>query len=345
MFDVVLCQNNERPEWDRYVAHASSATICHDFVWHSVINDVYGHRPFYLLARHDNEVAGVLPLFLVKSHLFGNSLTSMPFLDYGGICAERDAVAEQLVRRAQNLMGECGVDYIELRQYYPTTTDGAVRLDKVGMVLDLSPGSVALWRALPAKVRNQVRKAEKSGLTALVGSGELLDDFYPVFVQNMRDLGSPVHHKRFFAQIFTHFGDQVRLVVVRDGTKVVGGLVFLCFRDTVTVPWASSLREYFAKCPNNLLYWEALQYACTRGYSRFDFGRSSVGSGTYNFKKQWGAQAVQLYWQLLSRDGTSKSVSFSAHREKYKIVLELWKRLPLPITQLVGPMIRKYLTN
>ena len=327
------------------VQSAPTATICHHFLWQSVIQSAYGHQPFYLLAQDQGQVLGVLPLVLVRSRLFGCSLTSMPFLDYGGVCSDHESVAHTLVLRAQQLMHEHAVDYVELRQRLPTNTDGNVRLDKVGMVLDISPGSEALWTGLPAKTRNQVRKAQKSDLKVAVGGGELLDEFYEVFVENMRDLGSPVHHKNFFAHIFEQFGEQVRLFVVRDQQRPVGGLVCFFFRDTVTVPWASSLRRYISKCPNNILYWEALQYACTRNYQRFDFGRSSIDSGTYAFKKQWGAKPVQVYWQMLSKDANSKSLAFSASESKYKIVIEAWKRLPIPVSAVLGPAIRRYLTN
>jgi len=343
--EIVLCGEREREEWGGFIEQTPAATICHHYLWQTIIQSAYGHQPFYLLARDGGRVQGVLPLVLVRSRLFGSSLTSMPFLDYGGVCTEHEDVRAALVRRAQLLMHEHTVDCVELRQRVPTGTDGTVRLDKVGMVLDLSPGIEALWTGLPAKTRNQVRKAQKSGLTVVSGGGELLEEFYAVFVENMRDLGSPVHHKLFFTRMFEQFGEQVRLFVVRDDHQAVGGLVCLFFRDTVTVPWASSLRRYSSKCPNNMLYWEALEYACERDYRRFDFGRSSVDSGTYAFKKQWGAKPVQVYWQLLSRAPERKSVAFAAHEAKYKIVIEAWKRLPVPVTIILGPAIRRYLTN
>ncbi len=343
--EVLLWSQDEEQQWRAFVEDAPTATICHHFTWQSVIQAAYGHKPFYLLAREEGQVRGVLPLILVKSRLFGASLTSMPFLDYGGVCTEKEEVAKALVCRAQALMREHGADSVELRQRTPTGNDGAVRLDKVGMVLDISAGSEALWTSLPAKTRNQVRKAQKSDLKVEVGGGELLDEFYGVFVENMRDLGSPVHHKKFFAHIFEQFGEQVRLFVVRDQQQTIGGLICFFFRDTVTVPWASSLRRYIVKCPNNILYWEALQYACVHNYRRFDFGRSSIDSGTYAFKKQWGAKPEQVYWQLLSKNPETKSVAFSASEDKYKLVIEAWKRLPLSVSVLLGPVIRRYLTN
>ncbi len=345
LVDIVLCGTRERDAWELFVQNAPNATICHHFLWQSVIQSAYGHRPFYLMARDGEHVRGILPLILVSSRLFGRSLTSMPFLDYGGVCTDDAGIANALIERAKLLMREYAVDCVELRQRMPTGDEGSVRRDKVGMVLDLSPGIEALWRGLPTKMRNHVRKAEKSGLKVEVGGGELLPEFYPVFLENMRDLGSPVHHQLFFRRIFEQFGEQVRLFLVRDEGHPIGGVVCFFFRDTVTVPWASSLRRYATKCPNNLLYWAALQYACAQNYARFDFGRSSIDSGTYVFKKQWGAQPIQVYWQLLSKDPEQTSLAFAANESKYKIAVEAWKRLPLPVTKILGPAIRKYLTN
>ena len=342
--EIMLCGPQERDLWDAYVHHAPRATMCHQFAWRPIIQQAYGHRTFYLMARSEDQVRGVLPLVLVKRPLFGRSLTSMPFLDYGGICADDEAVAKRLMDYAVRLRQEHHIDSVELRQCEPPAQTGTVRLDKVSMILDLSSGAKAVWRSLPAKVRNQVRKAKKSGLTASAGGCELLDEFYDVFAVNMRDLGSPVHDRAFFSTMLAEFGSHAKLVVARDGRRAVGGLVCLFFKDTVLVPWASSLREYFPKCPNNLLYWEAIQFGCARGCTRFDFGRSSIGSGTYDFKEQWGAKPRQLYWHVLSKNGR-QSTTLSAANPKYRLALEVWRRLPLTLTKVLGPRIRKYLTN
>lgn len=343
--DIVLCDAKCQDEWDNYVRESSSTTFCHQFAWRAVIEEAFGHRTFYLMARKGQAVGGILPLVLVKSALFGTSLTSMPFLDYGGICADDPEIALRLLVAAKRLQDEQRVGTVELRQCQPMAEAGPARLDKVSMVLDLSPGAEVLWRSLPAKVRNQVRKAEKSGLTIAEGGIEFLDDFYNVFLVNMRDLGSPVHDKAFFLHIFRNFGQQARCTLIRDGQKTVGGLIVLLFKDTMLVPWASSLREYFSKCPNNLLYWSAIQYGCQQGFRQFDFGRSTIGSGTYEFKRQWGAQPRQLHWQSVGAANSRASTTVSAQDGKFHAAVEVWKRLPIPVTRVLGPRIRKYLTN
>jgi serine/alanine adding enzyme len=342
--EISACSDEEGYEWDGFVASSPEATVCHLFHWRSIISAVYGHRPIYLMAKCRRDVRGVLPLFVVKSKLFGRSLTSMPFLDYGGACADSPDVARSLCNHALRLVPRVGAEYLEIRQCFSPSESASVRLDKVSMILDLSPGVERLWHLLPAKVRNQVRKAEKAGLQVGFGGAELVEEFYPVFAANMRDLGSPVHHIAFFSHMFRCFENNAELAIIRDGSRVVGGLVALFFKDTVVIPWASSLRDYFPKCPNNLLYWEMIKRAASRGCQRFDFGRSSVDSGTYQFKRQWGAKPVQLYWQTLTSTGGTRPSS-PVDAAKFQLALEVWKRLPVGVTTLIGPRVRKYITN
>ena len=331
-------------EWSQYVLRTPAATLGHEWNWRTVIRKAYGHDSVYLIARQEGTVRGILPLIVVNSTLFGTSLASMPFLDYGGICADDQSIVHQLVQEARRLSGAPASTAIELRQVGQMSGFPEPRQDKVSMMLDLTGGEAGLWKGLPAKVRNQVRKAEKSGLRTIIGGRELVEEFYHVFVVNMRDLGSPVHGLSFFTSMAAEFDSQLRIRLVREGSKTVGGLISLRFKDTVVVPWASALREYFPKCPNNLLYWHEIQDRCAQGFKVFDFGRSSVGSGTYEFKRQWGACPVPLFWYVLAMDA-GRGNAINGIGLKYRLFREAWQRLPVGVTAALGPRIRKYLTN
>lgn len=341
---IITCAESHRFVWEEYVRRSPSTTLAHSWGWRSAIEETYGHKMLYLMAERQGIVRGILPLVLVKSPLLGISLTSMPFLDCGGVSADDTATEAALLDAAGTLQQTYRARCIELRHAHPIAGLPVLPHEKATMVLDLTSGEQRLWTALPAKVRNQVRKAEKSGLTVTSGGHELISDFYDVFVINMRDLGSPVHSRELFVRMAEAFGSAMRITLVRDRHKTVGGLVSLFFKDTMLVPWASSLREYFSKCPNNLLYWRAIEQACERGCKTFDFGRSSVGSGTYEFKRQWGSEPLPLHWQVISRSAEGGS-AVSAADSKFRIALEAWKRLPVGLTRILGPRIRKYLTN
>jgi FemAB-related protein (PEP-CTERM system-associated) len=331
-------------EWSQYVLRAPAATLGHEWKWRAIIRNAYGHDSAYLVARQAGVIRGILPLIVVNSPLFGASLASMPFLDYGGVCADDRAIGHRLVQEARRLCEVAASAAIELRQGAELSGLQEPRRNKVTMILHLTEREAGLWKGLPAKVRNQVRKAEKSGLATVVGGRELIEEFYRVFLVNMRDLGSPVHGLSFFTSMATEFGSQLRVRLVRDGNKTVGGLISLCFKDSVVVPWASALREYFPKCPNNLLYWHEIQDRCTQGFKLFDFGRSSVGSGTYDFKRQWGAVPMPLFWYVLAVHA-GRGNAIDGNSLKYRLFREAWQRLPLGVTAVLGPRIRKYLTN
>jgi serine/alanine adding enzyme len=159
------------------------------------------------------------------------------------------------------------------------------------MILELAPDVESQWRAFNAKLRNQIRKAEKSGLQSVLGDLELLDDFYAVFARNMRDLGTPVYPGRFFRNILEAFPQTTRIIGVYHERKMIAAGIASWFGDTLEMPWASSISDYKALCPNNMLYWQAIKFAIEKGFRRFDFGRSTPHEGTYNFKKQWGGTA------------------------------------------------------
>ena len=288
----------DRASWDAFVATRPEAFGYHEWAWRTVIADAFRHRSVYLIARRegDGAIAGVLPLIEINSRLFGRSLTSMPFLNYGGVLADDQEVARALLDAAAAAGRERQSRHVELRHVRRQFPDLPCREHKVSMHLTLAEG---IWDRLDRKVRNQVRKAEKSGLTVSRGGAELVPDFYAVFARNMRDLGTPVYARRFFEIILRAFPDRVRIVVVRlKGEAVAAGLTYRT-GSTVEVPWASSIREFNPLCPNHLLYWHVIESGIADGCTRLDFGRSTPNEGTFHFKAQWGAAPVPLCWEYV----------------------------------------------
>ena len=336
--------------WDAFVEAMPNATLSHMRGWREIIAGAYGHQTFYLTADIDGEIEGILPLVHIRSRLFGNSLVSMPFQDYGGIVAVNQEAFKALRDQAMQLKKERGARLVELRYREEpqsfAASEGVAYGDKSTLILDISSGEENLWKSFSPKVRNQVRKAQKSGLAVQIGGAELLDEFYRPFAVNMRDLGSPVHHPKFFAEIFRVFGDNVRLALIREGKKTIGGLIVIFHKTAAIVPWASCYRGYFSKCPNNLLYWETMQYACARGCTQFDFGRSSLNSGTYHFKLQWGAVPFPLHWRVYGdSDADKNNAQPPAESRGLRMASAIWKHIPTVFANVIGPHIRRFLSN
>jgi serine/alanine adding enzyme len=329
--------------WNDFVTNSPEGTLYHLTGWRNVIEKSYSHRSYYLLAQEEGKLKGILPLFLVKSRIFGSSLISLPFVDSAGLCSDGDQVEKALFEQTCKIASDEAVEYLELRQKKSLNLNLVTKTNKVTVSLNLDDDPQQLWKRLPSERRNRIRKTEKLGLSVEFAGKEALNCFYRIFAVNMRDLGSPVHSRSFFENILEEFPDNSQLVLVKYDQKYIGAALGLFFKDTFIIPWVSSLRKYFSLYPNNLLYWEAMKFACSKGLKIFDFGRSSVGSGTFTFKVRWGAKPQPLYWQYQPFK-KNKLPTLSADNPKYGTVIKLWKRLPVPITKLIGPKIRKYIT-
>jgi FemAB-related protein (PEP-CTERM system-associated) len=329
--------------WRRVVEDSTGASLAHAPEWLPIIQKAYGHDPFYLSAEDNEGRSSVLPAFVVRRPFLGTVVTSMPFLDSGGPCGSPvlgRILIEHLIAEARGI----GARSIELRCREPIDMGTRPSEHKVNMTLSISGGVDGLWRQLDKDVRYQIRKAERSGLSISSGGAEHLRSFYDTFAVRMRELGSPVHAPAFLGAVLDQFKTRARVMLVQKGKTTVGGLIALAFKDRFSVPWASCLREHFPSCPNMLLYWEALRAASAEGFRHFDFGRSSRDSGTYRFKRQWGAQEDPLFWYTIPvTPSTGQSISHT--RPGVALLSRTWQHLPLAVTRQVGPRLRGYLTQ
>lgn len=332
---VSIATPSDRAEWEEYVTSRGDAAGYHSWGWQRVFKDAFGHRCVYLMARSGNRLTGVLPLVEIRSRLFGNTLTSLPFLNYGGVIADSSEAADALAEAAKHEAKERRCGHVELRHVSPRFPQLPAKRHKVSMRLPLAGD---LWAGFDRKLRNQIRKGEKSGLTVERGGAGLIPEFYDVFARNMRDLGTPVYSRRLFEEVFRAFPDRSLLHVVRLGKKAVAAGITYRTAQMVQLPWASSIREFNSLCANMLLYWDAVQFASETGASCFDMGRSTPGEGTFKYKAQWGARPVPLHWeyQLVT---LSDMPNLSPANPKFQFVIGLWQKLPLALTRRVGPMI------
>ena len=283
-------------------------------------------------------ITGVLPLVVMRSRLFGRFVVSLPFLNAGGMLTGDPHAAHALVDAAVRIARETRAEYLELRHTSRLCPQLIERRHKVAMSVQLHETVDEQWNALDRKVRNQVRKAERSGLAVKVGGSELLRSFYDVFVRNMRDLGTPVFPYRLFEETLKTFPESTRVFCVyKDGRPLAGAIVHT--RGTwIEVIWASALREFSPLCANILLYWHMMQAAIGMGCRTFEFGRCTPDEGPFHFKRQWGASPQPLVWEYWSRSGTLTRDA-SPNNPRYARAVELWRRLPLPVTAALGPRI------
>ena len=340
--ELSVTVSSDRPEWSELLA-LDSATIFHDPRWGELMDEVYGNRSYYLTARRSGKVVAALQLVHQKSLLFGSRLTSLPYFDAAGILgSDADADAEAipaLIAASKKLLSELKADSVEIRLAEVLDQSLPTRTDKVTMRLSLPDDPDQAWSNLKAKVRNQVRKAETAGMVCQQGRLELVSQFHRLYAENMRNLGSPPHSRRFFEAIFDKFGDSSRVFVVSNSAgKPVAASFTLEDRHCLCVPWAASDFKFRSDCPNMLLYWEMIKQACLHPSRCFDFGRGTRDGGTHRFKRQWGSQEIPLYWQYLLEPG-QEMPSIRPDSPKYRLMVTCWQKLPVSIVKLLGPRI------
>ncbi|MEO6864332.1 MAG: GNAT family N-acetyltransferase, partial [Gemmatimonadaceae bacterium] len=329
--------------WDDFVRARGGArhyTHCHLYGWRPVMQQALGHDAPYLVALDDSSgaIRGVLPLVRIKSMLFGHFLVSVPFVNYGGPIGTPSAIGALLTYAARMADLE-GAKILELRSRYDMGEFAGFDVShrKITVLMDSSGGSDALWKRLPSKLRSQIRRPQKEGVTVRIGLDQAAP-FYRVFSRHMRDLGTPVMPWSFFQSVVREFSDSALFAVAyHEGIPIAcgGGFSWGCAADReFEITWASSLREYNRMSPNMLVYWELMKHISDNGVSTFNFGRCTPGGNTHKFKTQWGTTDQPLWWYEHAASGARPMTERSAGAG---VATRLWKYMPLGVANVLGP--------
>jgi FemAB-related protein (PEP-CTERM system-associated) len=329
--------------WDGFVRSHPAGSPFHLIAWQQLIRETFGHQPLHLMATASTGVVGVLPLFLVRSRIFGRLLVSTPLAAYGGILANAAPVSQAIFARALDLAKELKVQFLEVRNFRNTLpVDSLLSKDLyVTFRTELGQDPEANMLGIPRKTRAEIREGIRNQLEfradAIGPSG-----FFDVYSRSVRDLGTPVFPKRLFANGMRQFGADCKIFSVHWKGKLVAAVWTLFYKDEVVPYFGGSIREYNRLAVNNFMYWMLMKYGCEHDYKIFDFGRSKKGTGSFDFKKRWGMTMTELTYQygLVLQQSMPDT---SPLNPKFSIGIQIWRRLPLPVTQWIGPMVSKHL--
>jgi serine/alanine adding enzyme len=285
--------------WDSFVTNTEGGTCYHLSGWKDAFEKTYQYKTYYLFATESEassnnsnpNIVGILPLVLIKSLLFGRFLVSLPFFDHVGVLTQSKNAEIVLIKKATEIARQESAEFVEFRHHLPILskdTEGnwyggelVTEQRKLTLHLELPNTADELWKSFKSKLRSQIKKPMKEGLTAKIGGIEEVDNFYNIFAQNMRDLGTPVNSKWLFKNILLEFPQQAKICIVSKDKKPVAAGFVVGFKEKLHIPWASALKNFNHLSPNMLLYWSILEYACNQKYKIFDFGRSTPGVGTH----------------------------------------------------------------
>lgn len=328
------------PAWEKYVNDTPHATYFHRHEWKDIIEESFGHKTRYLMLAENGKVRGILPLVHVKSPLFGSILCSMPFLNYGGICADDEMAEDMLLKKAQLILKETGGDYLELRQVKKVAADLPHKLSKISLSVELSPDPETVWNKFDRKHRSNIRRSEKNGFEIKFGGKELMPEFYSLMMKGWKEHGTPFYSYKFFSNLAGRLGDSIGIYMISHGGMPIATAMNGYFRDTVEGLWLTQLHEYSKLQAGYVLYWEMIRRSCEMGFRTFNLGRSSADSGGELFKKKWNASPRQLYWEYLLNK-RKRLPELNVDNPRYQLAMKVWRKLPAGITNAIGPHIAK----
>jgi len=326
-------------QWDEFVENSSLATFFHKAGWKEVVEKAFGHKGYFLYVEKQGKITGILPLMHVKSMLFGNSLSSCAFCVYGGIVANDEESYAELDKKACELAEELGVDHLEMRNRTQVTPERPYKELYVTFRKELEEDEEKNMLAIPRKQRAVIRKGIKAGLVSEID--QEVERFYQAYSESVRNLGTPVFAKKYFSILKQVFKEQCEILTVVDKNgQLIASVMNFYFKDEV-LPYYGGGTEYArAVKGNDFMYWEVMRRAVAKGIKIFDYGRSKEGTGSYRFKKHWGFVPKPLFYEfyLVKSDSIP---DINPLNPKYQIFIAAWKRLPLPVSQIVGPWLAK----
>ena len=326
--------------WDAFVDKSPEATFFHRAGWKTVIESTFEHPTFFFYAERNGEIEGILPLAQIKSLLFGNILISLPFCVYGGIVGANSETTVALTKCACDLAQKLKVDALELRNQHPSGEGWPTKNLYVTFRKEIDPDSEVNMKAIPRKQRAMVRKGISAGLIAEPDDG--WKRLYNVYSESVRNLGTPVFASKFFKILRDVFGADCDILMITHKGKDIAGVMSFYFKDEVLPYYGGSIAQARAVKGNDFMYWELMRRSCEQGIKIFDFGRSKEGSGSYSFKKNWGFTPEPLnYEYYLVRSDSVPEIN--PMNPRYQMFIKMWRKLPLPMANLIGPILAKNL--
>jgi FemAB-related protein (PEP-CTERM system-associated) len=327
----------DEARWDAFVEAVPEGTFFHLCGWKAVIETAFKHRTFYLLAERAGSLTGVLPLTLVKTRLFGASLISNAFCVEGGPIGTDLASVKALEDAAVSLMQELRVPVLEFRNSAGTRSEWPSRGNLyANFRKQIDPSDDRNLKAIPRKQRAMIRKGMQNGLRSEFDDN--IDRLYCVYAESVHSLGTPVFSKRYFDLLFQTFANRSDIVTITSEGKPVASVLNFYFRDEVLPYYGGGTQHARRLAANDFMYWEVMRYACERGFRVFNFGRSKIGTGAYDFKRYWGFEPKPLVYQFCLAPGHSIP-DLNPLSPKFRLFVALWKRLPLALATRLGPPI------
>ena len=336
--EIKKLERKDKGKWDEFVNGLDNSTIYHLSGWKDIVEEAYNLKTYYLFAEEDGEIKGILPLVSIDSKFLGNKLVSMPFVSAGGVLSNSPLADQKLISEATAIAENKGCDYIELRNISFDPNAVSSNSSFVTSILELKPDLIETYKMLPKSKRIDIKKANKRKKFIAIWN-DAPKNFYHVYSQIMKDLGTPMHGYNYFDNILQVFPKNARILSIQLNERLIGSYLILNYKNTVIGYSGGSLQKYKQYYPGDFANWTTIEYACRNGFKYFDLGRSTKGSSNHIFKQKYNTNTLQLFYQYYSIK--SSVPSYDLMKPRHRMFVNLWRNIPLGISKRFGPILRK----
>ena len=333
-------------KWDQFVVQNPGSSFYHESAWFRILEKTFSYKQIGCLQLEGNKIVAGLPLFKVR-RLAGKGIVSSPFRDRGGVLCLPDVnprhILEQAVKRHA-----AQADYILVKQmaafeeavFRPIPFQESINW--ITTRLDLSKGIDKIWSNLKNNAQGPVKQAQKKGVKIAIADSQAdMANFYRIFLENRKTLGIPSFPKNFFLRLseFMQPSGKICLMLAKLGKKSIAGILLLIHKNSVIDGYAASLQEFRPYRANDLLVWKAIEWACRKGYTVFDFGADSrLQKNLLAFKKKWGGEQKTVYHYYYT-DNTDRYFDVDSSNEKYAFFRTALSLLPTPVFRFTSKLI------
>lgn len=349
-YEIIKMQESDYEEYKYFIDACEDSLIDHTLGFKEIIENNFGYRSCYLLARKERDIVGVLPLFETKSILGGKRYISIPYSVASGFLVKDQRCIPFLLNTAKDMIKD-DCRYLEIRQRKPINSDLqqslVVHREVTNFYLSMDKSIDELWKSLPkSSVRWAVTKAEKNSVAVKAGNSELeLNVFYDLYLNTRKQRGIPAYPRQFFKDIISKFPIHSKIYISYKDNQPLAAIFILYHRQEMRYAFsgASSKKEHLMLQPYHILFWQAIKDGKEKGYKSFDLSSSTAtqdGGGIYDFKKKWSDSCENLYHYFYAFD---KSLIPSDLSNAHHFIRKVWKKLPKSIIQLISkPVIKQY---
>jgi FemAB-related protein (PEP-CTERM system-associated) len=325
---------------EEFVAEHGASPF-HRPAWLQAVEQGTGQRALGIVAQRRGNITGWLPLTVARSPMFPAALVSSGFAVDGGPLAVSDATARRLCEAAAELAHRHACASVEIRGGTPPAGWTVQTGKHVNFASPLAADDDAQLVAIPRKQRAEVRKGLDRAFIAAVGTAEQdRSAHYATYAESVRNLGTPVFPRSLFDAVLDRFGRDADILTLRLNEEPIASVLSIYHRGVAMPYWGGGSFAARATRANERMYFELMRHARSRGCHTFDFGRSKVGSGAYAYKKNWGFEPTPLSYAMWRADG-QRARDIDPTSEAYSAKIALWKRLPLAVSNRLGPLIAR----